>query len=151
MGSIVRGMIVYLLLLLIIRITSRRAASPTTPFELIIIFLVGGAMIQAVVSDDRSLTNAITVVVTVAWMHRTVAILKSRFPRFGRVVDGAPVLLVDEGRWHEDRLKKHQMSRTDILAFARQRGIRRSGDIRYAVYERNGSVSIVQWKDGSRP
>jgi uncharacterized membrane protein YcaP (DUF421 family) len=46
-------------------------------------------------------------------------------------------------------LKKHQLSHTDILAFARQRGVLRTKDIRYAVYERNGSVSIVQWNDGA--
>jgi uncharacterized membrane protein YcaP (DUF421 family) len=147
MGSIGRAVVAYVILLLLIRVTSRRAASPATPFELIMIFLVGGTIIQAVVGDDRSLTNAVTVVLTIGWMHRTFAMLKTRFPRFGRVVDGAPLLVVDEGRWYEDRLKQNQLSHADLLAFARQRGMRRGGEIRDAVYERNGSMSIFPWKD----
>src|SRR4051794_8319926 len=100
MDTIIRALVAYIALLMLIRITSRRAAGPATPFQLILIFLFGGMTIQAVVSDDRSLTNALLGVMTIAWAHLTVARLKTTYPAVGRVIDGVTVLLVENGHWH---------------------------------------------------
>jgi uncharacterized membrane protein YcaP (DUF421 family) len=143
MGTILRAIVAYLVLLLMIRVTSRRAAGPATPFQLILIFLFGGMTIQAVVSDDRSLTNALLGVMTIAWMHLTVAWAKIRWPAVGRVVDGAPILLVEDGRWHEDRLKRLQLHDTDVLASARLHGLLRRDQVLHAVFERNGEIAII--------
>src|SRR5256885_8617725 len=141
MGSIIRGVIAYLLLLLLIRITSRRAAGPATPFQLILIFLFGGTAIQSVVSDDRLLTNAIIVVLTIAWMHRSFAYLKTKYPSVGLILDGSPVILVENGHWHEDRLKQLSLHDMDVMASARLHGLQRREEVRHAVFERNGDIA----------
>jgi uncharacterized membrane protein YcaP (DUF421 family) len=143
MGSVIRSIIAYLFLLIMIRVTSRRAAGPATPFQLILIFLFGGLTVQAVVADDRSFINAVLVVITVSWIHRTIALVKTKFPRFGRVVDGTPIVLVEDGHWHEERLRKLQLHPTDVVAAARQRGIGDKDSVRQAVFERNGDITIL--------
>jgi uncharacterized membrane protein YcaP (DUF421 family) len=147
MGNIVRGTIAYLCLLFVIRVTSRRAAGPGTPFELILIFLFGGMTVQSVVSDDRSLTGALIGVITVAWLHTTVARLKLRFPAFGLVIDGTPVVLVEDGYWFRDRLRRLRLSEQDVMADARGSAVTHSRHIRDAVFERNGSISVFAWPD----
>jgi uncharacterized membrane protein YcaP (DUF421 family) len=149
MGSILRGVLAYVFLLLMIRITSRRAAGPATPFQLILIFLFGGATIQAVVSDDRSLTNAFIVVLTIAWMHRLFATLKTKYESFGLLVDGSPVILVEDGHWHEDRLKQLHLHDMDVMSSARLHGLQRREEVRHAVFERNGDIAIVPKDDDS--
>jgi uncharacterized membrane protein YcaP (DUF421 family) len=138
-----RGIIGYIFLLLMIRITSRRAAGPASPFQLILIFLFGGLSVQAIVSDDRSLINAMLIVITVSWLHRTVAILKTKYPKIGLVVDGAPIVLVENGRWREDRLRELQLHSTDVLAAARGRGIAQRERVKNAVFERNGEITVL--------
>ena len=151
MGSILRGLTAYIFLLLMIRITSRRAAGPATPFQLILIFLFGGATIQAVVSDDRSLTNAFMVVLTIAWMHRTFATLKTKWTRVGLIVDGSPVILVEAGHWHEDRLKALHLRDADVIASARLHGLQRREEIEHAIFERNGDIAVIpKGEDGKR-
>jgi uncharacterized membrane protein YcaP (DUF421 family) len=144
MGSVIRAIAAYLFLLTMIRVTSRRAAGPATPFQLILIFLFGGLTVQAVVADDRSFINAMLVVITISWLHRTIARLKVKSPAFGRLVDGTPIVLVEDGRWHDERLRNLQLHPTDVVAAARQRGIARKNSVRQAVFERNGDITILE-------
>ncbi len=71
-----------------------------TPFEFILLFLLGGIGIQAVLGADRSFTNAI-----LGLMIRShdvlVATLKQRFEALGKVIDGTPVVVYENGEWHE--------------------------------------------------
>jgi len=149
-GTIIRAAVAYVVLLSLFRIIGRRAVDHMTPFEMIVIFLVGGMMIQAVVSDDRSLTNGVLAVFTIGLMHVTVAWLKDRSQRFGRVADGTPVVVLGRGEWHPERMRKLRIHTEDVLAAARQNGLEREEQIKYAIVERNGAISIVKAEDPAR-
>lgn len=147
MLSIIRAIVAYFMLLITVRAIGRRPGGQMTPFEFVLIFFIGGISIQAVVADDHSLTNASLSVGTVAMMHVLVTYLKEKFPRFGIVVDGSPVLVFENGKWHDDRMRHHGLQTTDVLTAARAKGIEREEQIKYAVLERNGEISIIQRKD----
>ena len=117
-----------------------------TPFELVLIFLFGGMSIQAVVADDRSLINAFAGVAAIAMMHVVVSSLKQQFPSFGRLVDGTPVLVFENGNWNRKRMRAHGVHESDIMAAARGRGLEREEQIKYAVIERNGQISVIEAK-----
>jgi uncharacterized membrane protein YcaP (DUF421 family) len=144
MGTIIRAATAYFLLLLLSRLTPRRAGEAATPFELILLFLVGGATVQAVVADDHSLTNALIGVAAVAWLHVAVAYARRRLPLFGAVVDRTPVVLVEDGRWHADRLAKLRIHEQDVMAAAWRDGLERREQIGRAVFHRNGEIAIVK-------
>jgi uncharacterized membrane protein YcaP (DUF421 family) len=142
MGTILRGIVAYFTLLFLLRVTSRRAIGPGTPIELILIFLFGGMTVQAIVSDDRSLTNAVIGVTTVAWLHVMVSMAKRRWSKLGLLVDGSPVVLVEGGHWHTDRIAKLRLHEQDVMASARQSGLQTRDQIANAIYERNGDIAV---------
>lgn len=115
-----------------------------TPFEFVLIFLIGGVIILATVGDDHSETNAVCAVITVGLMHRLVSFLKRHFPRFGFLVDGTPLVLLKEGQWQTEVMGKMRVQDMDVMAAARSKGVRTLQEIRYAVLERLGSVSIIK-------
>lgn len=88
MGTMIRATIIYSVLLFILRIVPRRTGNIMTPFEFIMIFLLGGMAIQMVVTDDRSLVNALLGIATVALNQTLVSTLKQRSENFGRFADG---------------------------------------------------------------
>lgn len=147
MGTVVRAIAAYWILLLLLRLTGRRTGKRLTPFEILLIFLLGGQMTQAILGDDRSLTNALIGVTTIALMHAFVAWLKLRWKGLARVMDGTPLIIFADGEWVDESMRLVRLDKEDVLASARQDGIEYLHQIRYAIVERNGAISIIKKED----
>lgn len=147
MATILRAIIAYWALLFTIRVIGRRAVNQMTPFEFILLFLLGGMTIQAIVYDDRSLTNALLAVVTIAMNHVLVAWLKERFPTFRKLADGTPIIIVENRHWHRDRMSRMRLQEQDVMSVARQGGILHLEQIDTAIVERNGEISVFKCSD----
>ncbi|WP_419730086.1 DUF421 domain-containing protein [Lichenicola sp.] len=143
MTVIIHAAVAYLVLLLAVRLIGRRMASMMAPFDIVVLFLFGGALMSAVLGNDHSMVAAISVVFTIGLMHIGVSALKRRSPRFGRVVDGTPVIIYERGEWHQDRMRDLRMLESDVMAAVRQNGLMRLEQVRYAIVERDGKVSII--------
>ena len=115
-----------------------------TPFEFVLIFLIGGVIILATVGDDHSMTNCFCGVVTAGLMHRLTARLRVIFPRLGTFIDGTPLLLLDHGQWQTEIMGKMRIQDTDVMAAARSQGVKSLDEVKYAILERNGGISIIQ-------
>jgi uncharacterized membrane protein YcaP (DUF421 family) len=149
MTTIVHAIFGYLFLLLTVRVLSRRPGGQMTLFEFVIVFLIGGVVILATVGHDRSATNCITAILTVGLMHRLVSWVKSKYPRFGAIVDGTPLVLIKNGEWQTAILRGMHLDPEDVMAAARSKGIGSIFDVKYAVLERNGTISIIKAKTES--
>ena len=143
MPAVFRAIFGYLFLVFMVRVVGRRPGKQMTPFDYVLVFFMGGLTLTPMVGNDRSLINAVTIVVTIAVTHFAVAWLKHWFPTVGRIVDGVPVVLIERGRLLQPRLDGTVIQEADIMAAARDRGVDRLEDIEYAVLERNGEISII--------
>jgi uncharacterized membrane protein YcaP (DUF421 family) len=113
------------------------------PFDLIVLFILAGITVAAVLSDDHSLTASFTAVSTIGLLHIMVSWAKAKWETVERIVDGTPVVIFENGRFHEDRMERLRLLPQDVMAAARQRGVQRLEQVRYAVAERDGKVSII--------
>jgi uncharacterized membrane protein YcaP (DUF421 family) len=144
MNTIVHAVLGYSVLLLAVRILSRRPGGQLTLFEFVIVFLIGGVALQATVGRDHSVTNCAIAILTVALMHRLVAWLKERSPRFGAIIDGTPLVLINNGEWQLEVMRGMRVDPADIMAAARTKQIDSVFAIKYAVLERNGTISVIK-------
>lgn len=144
MYTIFNAIVGYFFLLLTVRVLSRRPGAQMTMFEFVLVFLIGGVVILATVGDDRSMTNCVCAVIAVGLMHRLVSYLKSRFPRLGAVVDGTPLVLLKDGKWQTEVMSKMRLDDNDVMAAARAKGVKTLDQIKYAILERNGAISIIK-------
>ncbi len=143
MSVILRAALAYIVLLLAVRLIGRRMASMLAPFDLIVLFLFGGALMSAVLGDDHSFVAAVGAVFSIGLMHVLVSSLKRWWPWFGRLVDGTPIVVYEDGKWHDARMRSLRMLESDIMTAVRQKGLMRLEQVRYAIVERDGKVSIV--------
>ena len=121
----------------------RRPGAQLTPFEFVIIFLIGGVIILATVGNDHSETNCTCAIITVGLTHRLVSIVRSRFPRLAAWIYGIPLVVLRDGQWQLEQMEGLRVDREDVIAAAREKGLISARDVEYAVVERNGSISII--------
>lgn len=145
MYTIIHAVFGYVYLLLTVRVLSRRPGAQMTPFEFVLIFLIGGVIILTTVGDDCSETNAVVAVIAVG-LHRLVSTLAERHPKFGAIVYGIPLIVYQHGEWQPDIMRRMRLQQTDLMAAARAKGVRDLPQIKYAILERNGAISIIQKK-----
>lgn len=143
MAAVFRAIFGYCFLVLVVRIVGRRPGKQMTPFEYVLIFFLGGVTLTGMVGDERSLTNALCQIITVGFMHSLFAFLRRKSPRFGRIVDGTPLVLLDKGEWRTTTLSEMRVQDDDVMAAARDQGLERLDQIDCAILERNGEISIV--------
>ncbi len=143
MSVILRAAAGYLILLFAVRLIGRRTASMMAPFDLVLLFMFGGTVLGAVLGEDRSLTGAVSAIFSIGLMHVLVSTLKRWSATVGRLVDGTPVVVYERGHWHADRMRALRLLEQDVMTAVRQRGLMRLEQVRYAVVERDGKVSVI--------
>jgi uncharacterized membrane protein YcaP (DUF421 family) len=119
-------------------------------FEFVIIFLSGGVAIAATVGRDRSITNCATAIITIGLLHRLVAWVKERSPRLGAILDGTPLVLLKDGYWQADVMRGMRVDPEDVMAAARSKQVKSIFDVKYAILERNGTISIITREPNGR-
>lgn len=144
MSTIVHAILGYFFLLLVVRVLSRRPGAQLTLFEFVIVFLIGGVIILATVGNDRSITNCATAILAVGMMHRLVSWIKSQSPRLGAVIDGTPLVLLKDGEWQTEVMRGMRLNAEDVMAVGRTKGLTSIYQIKYAILERNGAISIIK-------
>lgn len=144
MESILRALAVYGFLLLIFRFVGRRTLAQMTNFELILLVIMGDAAQQGLLGYDYSVTNALLVLLTLFLADYALSVAKFRLPLLDRVLEGSPVILVEHGRPVENAMRQCRVSVEDILQSARTtQGLMRLEQVRYAVLERSGEISVI--------
>ena len=145
MDLVVRAMVVYVVLLVLMRISGNRQFSELTAFDAVLLIIISEATQQALIGDDDfSLTAAFIVIVTLLGADIVLSLIKQWSDKAETVIEGVPVLLVDDGKLIQQNLDQERVDEEDILAAARQsQGLESLDQVKYAVLERDGVISIV--------
>ena len=144
MESVVRVVVMYIFLLLVFRIAGRRTLAQMTTFDFVLLLVISEQTQQAMVANDPSLTNAFLMILTLVGLDIALSLLKQRSPQIEKWLDGMSTIIVENGRPLKDRMEKARVDEYDILTAARHlQGLERMDQIKYAVLERSGGITII--------
>ena len=144
MESVIRGAAVYFILLIALRLSGRRTVAQMTPFDLVLLLIIAETTQQALLGDDFSITKAAILIVVLFSLDIGLSSVKEWAPRLARVIDGTPTVLISDGKPDLRALARARVSLDDVLTTARQQhGLARLDQIRSAVLEADGAVSII--------
>ena len=148
MNPVLRGVIVYLFLMIVFRFSGRRTLNQTTTFDLVLLLIISEVTQQALVGEDFSIITAVALICTLVGIDLLLTIIKQKSNKVDRIVEGAPLVIVEHGNPLEKRMGKTNVDKDDIMQAARASfGLESMKDIKYAVLEKDGSISIVPYAE----
>ena len=143
--KIVRPVAVYFFLLFAFRVSGKRELSQATLFDLLILLLISNVVQNAMIGNkDDSVGGAAAGVVTLLVLSFVLNQVTSRSRRARRVLEGSPTLLVYRGRVIDASMKKENVARNDLLTALREQGVASIAEVRYAVLELDGQISVIK-------
>jgi uncharacterized membrane protein YcaP (DUF421 family) len=136
--------LVYLALLVVIRVAGKRELGQMTPFDLIVLLLISEAVQNAIIGGDESLTGGLVAAGLLIGTNYAVAMARDRLPWLREAVEGTPTVLMTGGRFLRKNMQKEGVEEEEIMMAARQQGVADAKNIKLAVLETDGSISVVR-------
>ncbi|PLR34132.1 hypothetical protein CYR32_13060 [Chimaeribacter coloradensis] len=149
MDMVLRAACMYLFLMVVFKIAGRRTLLQMTSFDFILLLIISEATQQALLGDDFSLFGAFITIGTLIAIDILFSMLKDKVPAADLVLDGSPVILIENGKTLDKRMVQLRISLEDVMEVARQeQGLERASQIKYAILETNGKISVIPEKQG---
>lgn len=140
---ILRSVIVYLVIIVGLRVTGARQLGQMTPFDLVLILLIANAVQNAMVGTDASIFGGLMAAATLLALNRAIGALSERTGFLRRALEGEAMLLLNDGRLLEDHIRRAGLSDDLVMQAIREHGFADAKDVRMAVLEIDGTISIV--------
>jgi uncharacterized membrane protein YcaP (DUF421 family) len=144
MDLALRTIVVFFFIYVLMRIVGRRELSSLEPFDLILLVVLGDSVQQSLTQDDYSVTGAFIVVSTIALLQVFLSYLNFRVPRLRPLIDGEPIVIIQDGQVIEGNARRERLTLADIAEAARLQQIASLEDVQWAVLETSGELSFVE-------
>ena len=149
-SAVLRAAIIYGFVLVIVRLAGKRTLAELSTFDLVVLLIMSEAIQPALVADDTRVTSAMLLVSTFVALDFFLSILKDKSPGANRVLDDIPTVLVRDGNLNQAALTRERVDEEDIMEAARRdHGLERLEQVRFAILERTGGISIIPWPEGA--
>lgn len=153
MDIVMRATVMFAVLFALLRLMGKRELGQMTPFELVMLVVLGDLIQQGVTHNDFSLTGASLAIGTFAFWTVVLGWVVYRWPRAQKWIEGEPRVLIRDGVLIEANLRRDRLTRREIESEMRLAGIATIGEVAWAILEPEGRISFIgkDKGDSSRP
>lgn len=144
---VLRTGLIYAALLAALRLAGKREVGQFTTFDLVVVLLVANTVQNAMVGPDTSLTGGLVAAGTLIGANYLVAVARDRVPWLRRVVEGSPTVLIHDGRFLPEQMRNEHVDAEEVLMALREHGIATPAEVRLAILETDGSISVLPVSD----
>ena len=139
---VIRAVVIYVALLLALRLFGKREVGQFTLYDLVFILLVANALQPAITGPDTSVVGGVVLIVALVGTNYLVGKLDN-MPRFHQLFSPAPAVIVKDGKYLSDVMRREGVDQGEVEMSMREHGITDMKDVQLAVLEADGTISIV--------
>lgn len=143
---IVRAALVYFAIMVLVRISGKRTVGEFTPFDLVVVILIGESTQGALTGGDESVVGALVVSATLIALNYAIGFATTRWKAVDRLVEGEAVLLMRDGKVITEALNRNNIPDSDLDEALREEGIAEHREVRRAFLETDGTISVIKVK-----
>jgi uncharacterized membrane protein YcaP (DUF421 family) len=140
---VVRTLLVYGGVFVGLRLAGKREMGQMTVFDLVVVLLIANAVQNAMTGPDFSVQGGLLAAAALLLANRALSLLRLRGSPWGRLIEGTPTILVEDGELIEPQLRKEGLERQELEMVVREHGVESLDRVKLAVLETDGSISIV--------
>ncbi|MFV0923798.1 DUF421 domain-containing protein [Sphingomonas parapaucimobilis] len=148
MDIVLRASVTFAALYLLLRLLGKREIGQLTPFELVVIVVMGDLVQQGVTHNDFSLTGSILAIATFAFWALVMSWATYLSPRLETLLDGRPQVIIRDGELIEANLRRDRITRAEVEAEMRLAGIAHMSQVAWAILETQGKISFIRKDSG---
>ncbi len=144
MDIALRAAIIFVALYVLMRLMGKRELGQMTPFELIVLVVIGDLIQQGVTQNDFSVTGAIIAISTIALLALLMSWATYLWPRAERALEGEPRVIVRDGEIVAANMRGNRLTRSELESEMRLAGIGHLSDVEWGILEPRGKISFIQ-------
>ena len=138
-----KALLLYLTAVLALRLGERRTLADLSVFDFVAAVAVGSVVGRLPSARDSSFLDGVATLAAVFAAHWCITRLR-RFPSLAHLLEHTPRLLVAHGEVLDRELRRCGLTRSDLHAMLRQRGVGSPAEARFVVFEQRGQISILR-------
>jgi uncharacterized membrane protein YcaP (DUF421 family) len=146
---VLRAVVVYAFLLLLLRLTGKRQVGQLAPFDLVLLLVLSNAVQNSMNAGDNSLIGGLLSATTLVGLNFLVGLGTYRSKKLEAIIEGHPQVLIHNGKLFDEVMAKAQLTHHELNAALRQSGCASIEEVRLAVLENNGAVSVLARNSGN--
>src|SRR4051794_16912443 len=139
-----RALFLYVFVVFVMRVLGRRELSSLSAVDLVLLIVLGDAIQQGLTQDDYSVTGAVIAVSTIAAVQVGSSYLSFRSKRARKVIEGEPIVVIQEGRLVEKNLKRERLTADEVAEEMRMQQIASFDEVAWGILEANGQITFIQ-------
>jgi uncharacterized membrane protein YcaP (DUF421 family) len=149
-GLVARGAILYFALMIVIRLSGKRTVGEFTPFDLVVVVLLGESAQGGLTGGDESVTGAVILAATLVALNYGIAFASTRSKTIDKLVEGEPEVLLRRGVVNDRALKRNNLPASDLDEAIRRAGLMDRSGVELAVLEADGEISVIPRREPER-
>lgn len=149
--KVIRSILIYFFLVVALRLGGKRELGQVNNFDLVLLLVISNTVQNAIIGADNSLIGGIVGAATLLIINYLIVRIAYQFPKFRKLIQGKPRLLIQEGRIIEKNLRAEAITEEDLLTSLRRQGVESASEVRSAHLETDGDLTVERLNLGDDP
>lgn len=140
---ILRAVVIYIGVFLLFRLVGKKQLGEMSPFDFVLVVIVSEAVSNGLLGDEHSITGGLILASTLVALNYGVDFISFKSKKMEKIIDGEAQLLVSQGKVRQSVMDREKITLEELMSSVRRDGIEKLEDVRFAILETNGKISII--------
>ncbi len=141
---VIRAVVIYSCLFILLRLLGKKQLGEMSPFDFVLLLIVSESISNGLTGDDHTITGGLISATTLLALTGFVDCLAYKSKRIERIIEGTPEFIVRDGKILEEVKRNMKITDNELMETVRSRGIERIEDVKFAIVETNGTISVIK-------
>ncbi|UCZ51595.1 DUF421 domain-containing protein [Bacillus shivajii] len=143
-GFLIRATIVYVYVFLLLKVLGQRSMNAINPIDFLFGVIIGDVVGEPLADGEAPLGGPLAAATLIGGIHLFLSYIALMMPRFRRVIEDEPIILIEKGKINHKEMKKCKVTVESLLMDLRINSAIDLTEVDYAILESNGQISVIK-------